>query len=33
MVWDSVPANEYAECANKARACLRAIQTAQKGLD
>lgn len=32
VVWDSVPANEYRECVNKARACLRAIEQAQRGL-
>jgi anthranilate synthase component 1 len=32
VVWDSVPEKEYAECVNKARACLRAIEQAQRGL-
>lgn len=32
IVWDSVPEKEWQECGNKARACLRAIETAQRGL-
>ena len=32
IVADSVPANEYDECVNKARACLKAIEIAQRGL-
>ncbi len=32
IVFDSVPESEYLECVNKARASLRALSTAQKGL-
>ncbi len=32
IVWDSVPEKEWAESGNKARACLRAIESAQSGL-
>ena len=32
IVWDSVPGYEWRECGNKARACLRAIESAQAGL-
>ena len=32
IVADSVPAREYDECMNKARAVLRALQMAEKGL-
>ncbi len=32
LVFDSVPTKEYEETANKARACLRAIEIAQTGL-
>jgi anthranilate synthase component 1 len=32
LVFDSVPSREYDETANKARACLRAIEMAQTGL-
>lgn len=33
IVADSVPENEYQECLNKARAVVRALETAQGGLD
>lgn len=33
IVFDSVPSKEYAECRNKAQACLSAIEAAQQGLD
>lgn len=33
LVADSVPANEYQECLNKARALVTAIQLAEEGLD
>ncbi len=33
VVYDSIPANEYEESRNKAKAALRAIEIAQKGLD
>ncbi len=33
VVFDSVPALEYQESCNKARACLRAIEAAEQGLD
>ena len=33
VVADSVPANEYRECINKARALMAAIETAESGLD
>lgn len=33
IVADSVPENEYQECINKARAVMRALETAQEGLD
>ena len=33
IVYDSVPSLEYEECVNKAKACLRAIEIAQSGLD
>ena len=33
LVYDSVPAREFEECQNKARACLRAIEMAQSGLE
>jgi len=32
IVWDSKPDYEWRECQNKARACLRAIESAQSGL-
>lgn len=32
LVYDSVPAKEFEECGNKAKACLRAIEIAQAGL-
>jgi anthranilate synthase component 1 len=32
IVSDSVPAKEYEECLNKARALFRAIELAEKGL-
>jgi anthranilate synthase component I len=32
IVADSDPASEYEECANKAKAALRAIEAAQRGL-
>ena len=32
IVADSVPAREYEECQNKARAVLRAFELAEKGL-
>ena len=32
IVADSIPANEFEECANKARAMVRAIELAEKGL-
>ncbi|MHC1695229.1 MAG: anthranilate synthase component I [Eubacteriales bacterium] len=33
IVADSVPENEYQECINKANAVMRALETAQEGLD
>jgi anthranilate synthase component 1 len=33
LVWDSVPEMEFAECENKARAALRALEMAQAGLE
>ena len=33
LVYDSVPEREYEECHNKARACLKAIEMAQSGLE
>jgi anthranilate synthase component I len=33
LVADSVPANEYQECVNKARALVQAIERAEEGLD
>ncbi len=33
IVADSVPENEFAECGNKARAVIRAIERARRGLD
>lgn len=33
IVADSVPDSEYTECLNKARAVIRAIETAQEGID
>jgi anthranilate synthase component I len=33
VVADSVPANEYRECVNKARALMAAIEMAEAGLD
>ena len=33
IVADSVPKNEYVECVNKAKAVVRALETAQEGLD
>ena len=33
IVADSVPENEYQECINKAKAVMRALNTAQEGID
>jgi anthranilate synthase component I len=33
IVYDSIPENEYQETRNKAKACLRAIEMAQQGLE
>ncbi len=33
IVADSIPENEYAECANKAKAVLNALQEAEGGID
>ena len=32
IVYDSVPEKEYEETCNKAKACLKAIEMAQRGL-
>ena len=33
IVADSIPVNEYQETMNKARACMKAIQLAEEGLE
>jgi len=33
IVYDSVPEREYEECVNKAKACFRAVEFAEQGLE